>query len=100
MSVEIIFQFIENQNYMDFKQIQLLECIGTIHMDCIITILSLIYYSGMTQMIKMVCFLKKIEIHYNPTVPWKMDYLRIDVVNACLLKNPLIAIQMCCTFRR
>ena len=62
----------ENQNYMDFKQIQLLECIGTIYMDCIITILSLIYYLGMTPMSKMVCFLKKNEIHYNPTVPWKI----------------------------
>ena len=100
MSTEIIFQFIETQNYMDFKQIQLLECIGTIYMDCIITILSLIYYSRMTQMSKMVCFFLKTEIHYNPTVPWKMDYLRIDVVNACLLKNPFIAMQMCCTFRR
>ena len=61
-------------------------------MDCIITILSLIYYLGMTQMSKMECFFLKIEIHYNPTVPWRIDYLRIDVVNACLLKNPFIAI--------
>ena len=100
MSTEIIFQCMENQNYMDFKQIQLLECIGTIYMDCIITIFSLIYYSGMTQMRKMGCFFLKNEIHYNPTVPWKMDYLRIDVVNACLFKKPFISMQMCCTFRR
>ena len=100
MSTEIIFQCMENQNYMDFKQLQLLECIGTIYMDCIITISSLIYYSGMTQMSKMVCFFFKNEIHYNPTVPWKMDYLRIDVVNACLFKNPFISMQMCCIFRR
>ena len=91
MSTEIIFQCMENQNYMDFKQLQLLECIGTIYMDCIITISSLIYYSGMTQMSKMLCFLFKNEIHYNPTVPWKMDYLCIDVVNACLFKNPFIS---------
>ena len=69
-------------------------------MDYLITILSLIYFSGMTPMSKMVCFFLKNEIHYNPIVPWKMDYLHIDVVNACLFKNPFIAIQMCCTFRR
>ena len=51
-------------------------------------------------MSKMECFFLKTEIHYNPTVPWRMDYLRIDVVNACLLKNPFIAMQMYCTFRR
>ena len=95
MSTEILFQCMENQNYMDFKQLQFLECIGTIYMDCIITICSLIYYSGMTQMSKMVCFFFKDEIYYNPIVPWKMDYLRIDVVNACLFKNPFISMRMC-----
>ena len=100
MSTKFIFQFMENQNYMGFKQIQLLKCIGTIYMDCIITILNLTYYLGMTQMSKMVCYFFKNEIHYNPTMPWKMDFLCIDVVNARLFKNPFISMQMCCTSKR
>ena len=100
MSIEFIFQFMENQNYMDFKQIQLLEFIRTIYIDCIITILSLTCYSGMTQISKMMCYFLKNEIHYNPTMPCKMDFLRINVVNSCLFKKPFISMQMCCTFKR
>ena len=87
MSIEFILQFMKNQNYSDFKQIQLLEFIGTIYIDCIITILSLTCYLEMTQISKMMCYFLKNEIHYNPTMPCKMDFLRIGVVNSCLFKK-------------